>query len=54
MFDVGLPPSDMEGAPLEPPPDPPLDVPLIPPELELLFELVQSHPEDRHSHEVWP
>jgi hypothetical protein len=58
MFDVGLPPSDMVGAPLELPPDPPLDEPLDappdPPELEPLFELVQSQPEVRHSHAVWP
>jgi hypothetical protein len=48
--------------PLEPPDDPPdelpldplLDPPLDPPELELLFEVVQSHPEERHSHAVGP
>jgi hypothetical protein len=48
----------MGGTPLElplpPPLDPPFDPLLGPPELELLLEVVQSQPEERHSHAVWP
>jgi len=57
-----MPPSDMGGVPLELPLDPPSLEPLLdPPPLELPLELpelllepvlVQSHPEDRHSHAV--